>query len=672
MKRYFILPALLVITGFFASCNYLNVDDYFEDTFMEDSVFSNQYNITRYFNGAVALLPTEGRLWHWGSTPGITGSDEGISNGTIEGGIVPIGFSGTELTTDKITASAMNGWQWDFNIWPNCYKIIRKVNTMLPHINDVYDMNSFDKAEFRARCRFLRAYAYYQILMQNGPMILLGDEILENNEGIEYYDRARSTYDECVDYICSEFEAAAEDLPEEYSLADIYNPTKGAALALSARVRLQAASPLYNGGSAARRFFGNFTRSTDGVHYISQTYDERKWAVAAAAAKKVMDLGIYRLHTVSDQDFEVELPDNVPTAEFPDGVGLGGYKIDPYRSYAEMFNGETAANSNPELIWGTSFDDGCLSYIFPLTFGGNSAVSVPQRMIDQFYMADGRDISNSSAEYPYEARPYDRTCVVNQDKQLSEHFRLTQGTYKAYANREPRFYVNIGYSGYFWEMLSTDDNGKYNQVITYYSGGNADKGKKGNDNVYNLTGYVGRKYVNPADAKSGANARVIAKTFPLIRYAEVLLSYAEALNNIGDGNSYEIDGQIYTRDKEAIKRAFNQVRYRAGLPGITDADLATVDGFNEIIQRERLIELFHEGRRYYDIRRWGIIEELENEPLTGCNVDQGEWEGYYQPIVIQHRVIRERIFKPKMILLPIHLDEIRRVSTLDQNPGWED
>src|SRR5699024_7308947 len=102
-------------------------------------------------------------------------------------------------------------------------------------------------------------------------------------------------YDECVDYICSEFEAASEGLPEEQPVDLIASPTSGAALALVARLRLQAASPLFNGGDAARKYFGSFTRCTDGVHYISQTYDERKWAIAAAAAKKVIDMGRYQL-----------------------------------------------------------------------------------------------------------------------------------------------------------------------------------------------------------------------------------------------------------------------------------------------------------------------------------------------------------------------------------------
>ena len=58
-----------------------------------------------------------------------------------------------------------------------------------------------------------------------------------------------------MDYICSEFDEAAKNLPDATTSMDQYIPTEGAALALAARVRLQAASPLYNGGEAARRFF---------------------------------------------------------------------------------------------------------------------------------------------------------------------------------------------------------------------------------------------------------------------------------------------------------------------------------------------------------------------------------------------------------------------------------
>ena len=236
MKKSFIIPLALVglLT---ASCNFLNVDDYFEDTFSEERIFESQYNIERYFNGAVNQLPKEGRIYYWCSVPGATGSDEAVSCGTFYNGILDVSFPGTELTTDKITYTETGGWDWNFNVWPNCYKVIRKVNTILPHIDEVPDMNAFDKMEFRARARFLRAYAYYWILQNQGPMILVGDQVLNTNETPDYYQAERSTYDECVDYICSELEAAAESLETEQPLDLFGSPTKGAAHACACRPR---------------------------------------------------------------------------------------------------------------------------------------------------------------------------------------------------------------------------------------------------------------------------------------------------------------------------------------------------------------------------------------------------------------------------------------------------
>ncbi len=665
MKKI-ILPVIVLMTLVLGGCkDYLNVDKYFADTFMEDSIFASQTNIERYYNGAVSLLPDEGMLWNYGCTPGVTGSDEAVSCGNWNGGFLDIQFSGTLLTTDQITASSTGGWTWDFNVWDNCYKIIRKCNIILSKIDGVPDMNSFDKMQFRSEVRFLRAYAYYWILRNQGPMILMGDKILSSNETPKYYETVRNTFDECVDYICGEFEAAAQNLPSKRSIDMIQAPTKGAALSLSARVRLAAASPLFNGGSVARKYFGDWKRSTDGTYYVNMEYDERKWALAAAAAKKVMDLNLYELYTVEADAYTAALPSNVPSAPYPDGAG----GIDPYRSYSEQFTGEAVAATNKELIWGTTSGvSGHLGYVFPLTLGGSSCVSVPQRMVDMFYMADGKDISNSSAEYPYQNRPFDRTCIVQDDKILSKNYTLKAGTFAAYDNREPRFYANIGFSGRYWTMSSTSDNGKHDQVVGYYKGANCGMTSSTN-NVYNITGYTGTKYIHPRDALSGTNQRTVEKTFPIIRYAEILLSYAEALNHLT--KSYEIDGQTYSRDTEAIKSAFNRIRYRAGLPGLTDEELATEDSFEKVVERERCIEMFWEGRRYYDVRRWGIVEDLENEPLQGLNVNVSEWAGFYQPTIIQYSTIRERVFKSKMMLLPLSLDEIRKVPTLDQNPGWE-
>ena len=74
-------------------------------------------------------------------------------------------------------------------------------------------------------------------------------------------------------------------------------PSRGAAFALIARLRLQQASPLYNGGQAARTAFGNWKRTVDGANYVNLNYDETRWAVAAAACKRVIEMNKYKLHT---------------------------------------------------------------------------------------------------------------------------------------------------------------------------------------------------------------------------------------------------------------------------------------------------------------------------------------------------------------------------------------
>ena len=78
MKKYFILSVLLLVSGFFASCNYLNIDDYFEDTFQEDSIYANKRNIERYFNGAAALLPVVDKICEYWKNAVFKGSEQAV------------------------------------------------------------------------------------------------------------------------------------------------------------------------------------------------------------------------------------------------------------------------------------------------------------------------------------------------------------------------------------------------------------------------------------------------------------------------------------------------------------------------------------------------------------------------------------------------------------------
>jgi hypothetical protein len=672
MKKFYIkiMAGVLFLTVCLSSCkDFLNVDKYFSDELKLDSIFAQRRYIEAYMWGMAAMFPDEGRIYQDSYTPGPLASDEAFTLFRTTDRFYGMAFVLGELNPDRLNS---------LNTWGNLYKIIRKCNTILARIDEASDWTASERLRVLGYTRFYRAYAYYQLLMDFGPPILLGDEILENNEAIEYYDRSRNTYDEAVEYICTEFEQAAQFMPASVAIMDFGRPVKGSAYGLTARLRLIHASPLFNGGPAARTYFGNWIRKTDGVHYVSQTPDEKRWAVAAAAAKRVMELTdagrpLYSLYTVPADEDTPALPEGVVSdpdyyGDYPNGAA----GIDPYKSYSEIFNGEAISSINPELVWGrtSSAVRDFSRHFFPAANEGYNGLSVTQKIIDAYKMTDGRTIDNSSAGYPYSETGF---LSGNALKSFSGYqFTPSGEVSNMYINREARFYASIGFSECFWPCESTTAAGQYNLTVSYYYGDMNGKGGGVNSSI-NIppTGYVLKKTVNRIDAWTGTNSRRMDKSFPIIRYAEILLSYAEALNNLTGSHTLEVDGQnqTFVRDVNEIKRSFNQVRYRAGLPGLSDAELADPGTVQANIETERMIEFLHENRRYYDVRRWGKYEESENAPVIGMNMDAGK-DGFYQRVVPNTSRIGSRVVNKKLVFVPIPKAEIKRLPSLDQNPGW--
>src|SRR5690606_12004674 len=125
-----------------------------------------------------------------------------------------------------------------------------------------------------------------------------------------------------------------------------------------------------------------------------------------------------------------------------------------------------------------------------------------------------------------------------------------------------------------------------------------------------------------------------------------------------------------SRNLEEIKGAFNLVRYRAGLPGLNAVQLSSSTEVQKQIERERMVELLWENRRFYDVRRWGIYEETEREPIRGMNPDGATKEMYYQRVIPGTSSFMTRVVDKKLALVPIPRAELRRLPSLDQNPGY--
>ena len=661
---------ILMIGCGLSSCDYLNIDKYTTDDLKMDSIFTSKRYIEAYMWGAAAKFHEEGALLGNPYTPGPMATDEAFCLfATSE-------FDGMAYVQGELNAINVGQFNNNWKLW---YQIIRQCNTIFSRIDEASDWTIYERNRVLGYTRFIRAYAYYHLLMNFGPVILLGDAVVPNNEELAYYDRPRDPYDDCIEYICKEFEDAAPYLDmKANSVVDFGLPTRGAAYALVARLRLQHASDLFNGGNSARMYFGTWTRKVDGKHYIQQQYDPHRWAVAAAAAKRVIDmedtgLKMYSLHTIARNSRTRPLPTNITSATDPDFYNSwnngGAADIDPFLSYHEMFNGETPMNINPEIIWGRNSPSttNYTRHSFPYTGNGYNGVCVTQKIVDAYEMVDGRPISNSSVEYPYSE--FDFTGVR---EDISSEYWLPAGVHNMYVNREARFYASIGFSECVWQMTSHNEINQRNQTITYYSDASNGKDAAVTPTNYPITGYVIKKYIHPLDSWGTTSSRQVGKSYAIIRYAEILLAYAEALNQLGTENytvTVDDETQTFSRNTNEIRWAINQVRHRAGLPGLSEADVNNASYVLEKIKRERMVEFLFENQRYFDVRRWGDYETSESESIKGMNTSAPK-DSYYQRVTPASIRIGNRVVDRKMIFLPIRQDELKRLPKFDQNPGW--
>ena len=193
-----------------------------------------------------------------------------------------------------ISSGAANPSNTDKGVWNTTYSQIRAVNIFLRNEKNI-PVTAATKSRWEGEIRFLRAWYYATLLKHYGGFPIVGDSVFVEGAKI---NMPRKTYEECVNYVVAECDKAASLLPLNYlnvgvATADYGRATKGAALALKARVLLYAASPLTNG-----------VRTDDPNHLVSYTaYDINRWKLAADAAQAVINLNEYSLYRASTPAF---------------------------------------------------------------------------------------------------------------------------------------------------------------------------------------------------------------------------------------------------------------------------------------------------------------------------------------------------------------------------------
>ncbi len=591
----------ILLAALFVSCDYLDQEP--DNLVTSDMIWTTRANAEAYLYNVYSYVHvTDG-----GDPSSMGASDE--SSVSIPGTYVRQMVSGNWSPQSEYT----------FN-WSNYYTGIRKSFVFEKNINTVPESQLSDelKSQYMAEARFLRGWFYWKLLQQYGPFVKLTGEISQTDDFNKY---PRAPFDTCVVYINKLMDQALAALPAVWSSSSNYGrPTKGACLAVKAQVSLLAASPLWNGNAD----FAGF-KNHDGTLLAPTAYDANKWKTAAAAAKSVIDLDVYQLYT--DQN--------------------------PFLSCRNLFlvnwNDEIIFSNNNWSHWGFTK---CAS---PGP-GGYNLYNATQNIVDAFYMNNGKTIDDPASGYQETGFAAERSA---------QSWGHLKGEWNMYANREPRFYAYIQYNARPVVSAPTIDDKNYfssdgnkdgtGRTEFYYNGKSGQKVAGSN----NITGYCVSKRLSPND--NIRNDVASYRPYILIRYAEILLNYVEALNEYDPTNT-------------DIVTYLDLVRERAGLPGIEEVYPEAVgnqDQMREFILRERQIELCFEGDRYYTLGRRLLLGLPANQTIYSMNVNADDgglgfsYTGFYSRTLFQ-----KRYWDDKMYLYPIQQTDLDRDKALVQNPGW--
>ena len=620
------------------SCDYLDVVP--DNLPTVDHAFSDRYAAENFLATCYWGMP---KAAGWNENPAMFGSLEMIFNkeNSTTGGMV---FG---LGNDSPTNVYINYWGGTGNMIRTLYGGINYCNIFLENIEGVQDLNRYEKNRWIAEVKMIKAYMHFYLTIYYGPMCPLKENapVDESTRGTRVY---RQKIDDCFAYALELIDEVigSDALPLiiDNRGAELGRFTKAAAYTLKAKMLIYWASPLFNGNTDYNSFLNE-----NGEPFFNQTYDVMRWQRAADACKEAIDIcetsGI-RLYQVSDY---------VTAKPQSDSTRI----VNTLRS-------AVTERWNCEFIWGnTSYPSNsglqqeCLPRLEQATSQTvTSRMSVPLHVVDWFYSKNGVPIEE---DLGYE---YTERFNVRVGDDLHRYY-IQRGEYTAAMNfdREARFYSTLGFDrgkwyGNHYANEPEDDaqclypKNRYNEFSSIFNPG-----------TYNATGYWPKKIVSINSAFRDPNS-VSWETYPFpeMRFADLLLFYAEALNEVKGAP----DAEVY--------RYIDMVRARAGLEGVVESwakhsispdKPLTKEGMREIIHRERKIEFACEGVYYWDSHRLKTAVREQNRPIQGWDVMKSGLQDYYTVTTIYMQE-----FAYNQYFAPLPESDITKNPLLVQNPGW--
>ena len=491
------------------------------------------------------------------------------------------------------------------------YTTIRLVNNYIANV-DRCSMSDELKERTKMEARFFRAWSYYNMVIKFGGVPLVTDVMEYNAPNV-----ARDDAQKVKDFVLSELGEIAKKLPESYpggsKLNETGRVTRYAALALRTRAALA---------------FGDYTQ-------------------AEASAKELIGSNKFKLYKVTSLTPAQELEANEMT-QFVDFASLGIDKdkfVKGIFSYGGIWQNDNGNVSDPEVILAhehtagpNSVDWARYQYARPAQLvKGYSSYEPLAELVEAYWNADGKtmpakvDVDVNKANYD---KLYAKVSGLDQKGYIAKvpTLDLKDDAYmQQFRNRDSRLYASILFPFKGWHET---DFGTF-----YYRWNPAWAGKDGNES---WTGFSFRKLVSVRPYDTGWGENYSYDDFPVLRYAEVLISAAEAhIMNTG----YDATAQGW----------LNQLRDRCGMPNVPTS-FASKEAALDFVRNERRIELAGEGQRFADMRRYG--NEYCAKVMTGTSYG------------INKYVVVKKNWESKNMLFPIPTSARDLNPLLEQNPGY--
>lgn len=520
-----------------------------------------------------------------------------------------------------------------------------------------------DKAiEWRAEAKFLIAYYHYCMLRRYGPIAIV-DNRVSMDATIDQFP-GRMHYDYCVDWICKQLDEAAADLPAVRPGAEVGRATSTICKALKARIRLYAASPLFNGQFPYPEWTNKVETPGYGTELISKTYDRNKWVVAKDAAEEALALalgdGERELYYGSSSNETPEMIEktfvpvdnvtdefktavlrmrNVICAKPSEGNREGIWLLANMSSKVEDYRYRVVRNPVPK-------NASILPQGFIYAYG---TVSATLATVLRFGTKDGYQPANDP-NFPPESDWY-RSAGYSDDGDTFRSHIINLNK-----NREPRFYAWLSFDGGdYGTLLYNGQRPVYVNMLSSEAQG-YDPVNAPRDGC--ATGWPSQKWINPkSNITTNGKENYFYAPRPFIRLAELYLDLAECYAELGD-----VD--------KALEN-INIIRRRAGATELT-AQMVNNSGKSivEWARDERSVELYDEMHRYFDVRRWCQGELLGFGQRKGLNshVANPTFAEFNKPGSVNLGHVYS--WGDRMYLHPIDAEELYSNPQFVQSPGY--